>query len=511
MCARAIRSPGIKPISDRPIPLGTSCRRSTSARGFHPKGQGRPDDPIAPRNMGIQDPSTAYLEELEQLFTHAELSDNARLVLSSARRRAAGVIEAGEGSQEARRAGLVDFTAGVLNGLWVEREWRPSDVEALFEAIAEFAELPVEYVAISVALRTLTDPAVLELPPTMAIDAELGMLSTFGPVTSVSVWTRGSNGALHCLAHTDTPPSRSASRLARRALDGETVSGLLQAVPVLRWGEPDSALVARARPGARKRCMACLSEAASMIGPLLERQALLQESANRERAVVEAGERALIRLGLDLHDGPMQDLGAVGLELQALRKRLSRVLAADGHQRELLLGTIDDVEARLSTVEAGIRALSHTLGAPAAAARPFREALQAELDAFHRDAGIAPFVTMSGNFDELTSSQRIALLRVIHEALTNVRQHSHATEVCVSATVRNSHVRARVEDNGRGFDVCRALARRGERSTLGLAGMRARAELLGGSCDIRSRLGGPTVLSFALPRWKPAGTSPCDT
>jgi hypothetical protein len=51
--------------------------------------------------MGIQDPSTAYLEELEQLFTHAELSDNGRVVLSSARHRVAGVIEAGDGSQEA--------------------------------------------------------------------------------------------------------------------------------------------------------------------------------------------------------------------------------------------------------------------------------------------------------------------------------------------------------------------------------------------------------------------------
>ena len=458
--------------------------------------------------MGTQDPSTAYLEELEQLFTHAELSENARVVLSSARRRAAGVIEAGDGSQDARRAGLVDFTAAVLNGLWLEREWRPSDVRALFEGIAEFAELPVEYLAVSVALRTLTDPAVLELPPAMAIDAELGMLSTFGPVTSVSVWTHGSNGALHCLAHTGTPPSRNASRLARRALDGETVSGLLQAVPVLRWGEPDSALVARARPGARKQCMACMSEAASMIGPLLERQALLQESTTREQAVVQAGERALIRLGLDLHDGPMQDLSAVGLELQALRKRLSRVLLADGHQRDLLLGNIDDVKARLGTVEAGIRALSHTLGVPAAAARPFREAFQAELDAFHRDAGIQPSVTTSGNFDELTASQRIALLRILHEALTNVRQHSRATEVRVSATVRNSHVRARVEDNGRGFDVRRALSRCGARNTLGLAGMKARAELLGGSCDIRSAAEGPTVISFALPRWEPAEALP---
>jgi len=263
--------------------------------------------------MGIEDPSTAYLEELEQLFTHVELSDNARVVLSAARRRAAGVIEAGDGSQEARRAGLVDFTAAVLDGLWLERDWRPSDPRALVEGIADFAALPVEYVAVSVALRTLTDPAVLELPPAMALDAELGMLSTFGPVTSVSVWTHGSDGAVHCLAHTGSPPSRNASRLARRALDGETVSGLLQAVPVLRWGEPDSALVARARRGARKQCMACLSEAASMIGPLLERQALLQETANRERAVVQAGERALVRLGLDLHDGSMQDLSAVGL------------------------------------------------------------------------------------------------------------------------------------------------------------------------------------------------------
>jgi signal transduction histidine kinase len=457
--------------------------------------------------MAKKEAPAAYLEELDQLFNYAELGDEAREVISSARRRAVALIEGGGGTQEATRVALVNFAAQVLNGLWLEREWQPSDLGVLFEDMAEVAELPVEYVAGTVALRALSDPALLELPPAMALDAQLGMLSTFGPLTAVSLWSAGAKGATRCVVHHGTsPPSRSARILARRALAGETVSGLLQAVPVMRWGEPQAALVGRAGSGARKQSMACLGEVASMMGPILERQALLEQSAERERALVEASERALVRLGFDLHDGPIQDLVAVGMELQAFRRQLAQALPADARERALL-GRVEDIQARLDVVDRGLRELSHTLDTPTLARRPFAETLAEEVEAFITATGIVPEIRTRGEFGDLTPSQRIALLRIVHEALTNIRQHSGATEVRVSTTVRQSHVRLRVEDNGRGFDVEKVLSRRGREGRLGLAGMRARAQLLGGSGDIRSAPGGPTILSFALPRWERPGDS----
>lgn len=450
--------------------------------------------------------STAYLEELAQLFRYAELDEHAKEVIASARRRAVNLMETGGGSREATRAGLVDFTAQVLNGLWLEREWRTEDLRALMEEITDATELPLEYVTIRVALRALTDPAVLELPPAMAIDAQLGMLSTFGPVKTVSLWTTAGSGArLQCLFHLGPgPPTRATRTTAKRALAGETVDGVLQAVPVKRHDNPQAALVARAAPGARVQCLLCLEEVAGMIGPVLERQSLLEEAAEHERVVVQAGERALIRLGFDVHDGPIQDLIAAGLELHTFRAQLARALPADSRKRELLLGRVDDVESRLEAVQSGLRELSQVLDIPTLAEQPFADSLGREVELFEGASGISTEVKLNGDFSALTPSQRIALLRIAHEALTNVRVHSGAQHVRIGVTERQSHVRAQIEDDGRGFDVSKAGPAPGTAGRLGLAGMRARARLLGGSLDVRSQPGGPTVVSFALPRWQPS-------
>ena len=414
------------------------------------------------------------------------------------------VIAAEGGAPNAVHSGLVNFVADVLNGLWLEREWRADDAQDLFQGMAEATGLPREYVAMAVALRALSHPSALELPPATAIEAELGMLFAFAPVVAVSLWTRELGGKLACVIYRGPrQPSRRMRGLAARALAGEEVAAQLQAVPVMRWNEPRAALVARAASNGRQRCLVCLREAAGTLGPVFERQALLEQSAERERSLVEASERALVRLGFDLHDGPVQDVISLGLELQSFRRQLAATLPANGRTREILLGRVDDIHARLAALDTSVRDLSRSLDAPALADRPFKETLSAELDAFKKATGVTPALTLRGSFDGLTPSQRIALLRILHEALTNVRHHSGADRVRVDVTASKGHLRARIEDNGRGFDVERTLSGMSRRGRLGLLGMGERARLLGGSCDIRSAPGGPTTVSVALPRWNP--------
>jgi signal transduction histidine kinase len=450
--------------------------------------------------------SRGYLEELEQLLKRSgDLSEHAKIVVSSARRHAESVIAAGGGAPDAMHAGLVNFVADVLNGLWLEREWPTDDAQSLFHGMAEVTGLPIEYVAVAVALRALSHPSALELPPATAIEAELGMLFAFAPVTAVSLWTRELGGRLRCVVYRGpTQPSRRMRALAACALAGEEAAGQLQAVPILRWEEPRAALVARAAPGGQQKCLVCLREAAGTLGPVFERQALLEQSAEREQSLVQASERALVRLGFDLHDGPIQDVTALALELETFRRQLASTLPRRAPERELLLGRVDDLHARLAALDADVRELSRSLDAPALANRPLEDALSAELDILERASGINPKLSLSGDFSGLTPSQRIALLRIVHEALTNIRHHSGATRVRVDVTANEEHVRARIEDNGRGFDVDRTLSGASRRGRLGLLGMGERARLLGGSCNIRSAPGGPTVVSLVLLRWDPA-------
>jgi signal transduction histidine kinase len=95
------------------------------------------------------------------------------------------------------------------------------------------------------------------------------------------------------------------------------------------------------------------------------------------------------------------------------------------------------------------------------------------------------------------------LLNIIHEALTNAREHSDATEVELRVSVNTAGVEAEIVDNGRGFDLEATLIRAARKGRLGLVAMHERVRLLGGQCRIDSRPGGPTVVSIALERWEP--------
>jgi signal transduction histidine kinase len=288
--------------------------------------------------------------------------------------------------------------------------------------------------------------------------------------------------------------------VAAAVIDGEDSSAVLQAVPIQLPGQQCAALVARPAPGQRRQCIVCLREAAAMLRPIFEREAQLQASAERERSLVEAGERAFVRLSFDLHDGPVQEVTALALELQGFRGQLARTLPAEAPERALLLGRVDDIAARLGALDSSVRELLGSMDPPAVAEQPLRKVLEAELEAVRSAGRIRAELALSGDFGHLSASQRIALIRVVHEALTNVRRHSGASMATVEVTETDSGVYARVEDDGDGFDVAAASRRGG----LGLRGMAERARLLGGSCEIESAPGGPTAVTLLLPHWRPA-------
>ena len=69
--------------------------------------------------------------------------------------------------------------------------------------------------------------------------------------------------------------------------------------------------------------------------------------------------------------------------------------------------------------------------------------------------------------------------------------------------MRRSAIEVRVTDDGHGFEVGRALARAAQRGRLGIVGIGERVRMLGGTFELDSAPGGPTILTFALPRVAP--------
>jgi signal transduction histidine kinase len=425
-------------------------------------------------------------------------------LLERARTRALGLAYPLTGSA-AETIAAVSFAGDLLGGLWLERNWAPTDLTRVLDRITPLVGDP-DLALLAVFSRAARSDDLLELPPRLAIETELRMLLVFGGLTHASLW-RTEGRKVECVARAgDEELGRPLRTAARRALtEGPKLAppprSAVRAVAITRWDTTQAALVMRMAGASQEVVSALAAEAGGVIGQLLELDGLLARHGDRERSLVESSERRLVRVGFDLHDGPMQDLIALMQELDLFRAQLTGVVRGDDGR--LIIGRVSDIEARIRTVDRDLREIAKSLNAPVLLRTSLAELLESELAAFEKRAKIKTSLHTTGNLDELTSSARVALLRLVQEALANVANHARASHAGVTVAVGRGHVRVAVEDDGVGFDVESELVRAARGGRMGLVGMGERIRLLGGRFDVRSAPGGPTVVTASFPRWRP--------
>lgn len=244
-----------------------------------------------------------------------------------ARERAVEALQSGSSDADVTPTVLLIAAAELFGAVRVERAASLQDAALLAQELEDVIGLS----RVTLAREVLRAPDLLTVPPTAAVEAQLGMLVAFAPLRSASLWTLDDAEQIHCASHVgEGAPSRGARQLAQRLLAGEKVQpgarGLLLGLPVGRWRQPLAALVGSARPGMREHCRPFLAAAVPMLGAILEREALLTANAASERALVESSERKLTRLGFDLHDGPIQDVAVLAEDLRTLRGELESQL-----------------------------------------------------------------------------------------------------------------------------------------------------------------------------------------
>jgi len=383
------------------------------------------------------------------------------------------------------------------------------DIDHLVATVAEVTELSIDNAAFSLYMRASASPQILNLPPRVAAEAHLRLLVGLAPVTDASLWVDELGGAECVAAVGDAAETRRCRHIAGQTIRGEhqpedeDTRTQISGVPILRWGRPVAAVVARSRPEHRTRVSVFLLECRAMLAPVLERDVLLDRSTSREQQLQQASERRLLRLGFDLHDGPLQDVAALASDLRLAREQLS--LSLSGRLRSILLGRFDDLGARLEDIDKTVRELSNSLESSRVGTNPLPDTLRRELAGFDRQSGIEGSLTVSGTFDSLSASQRIAIFRIAQESLANAREHSGATQVAVSLEQMPDGVRLLVCDDGEGFDVSQTVVAAAKRGRLGLIGMSERVRLLGGAFSISSSPGNGTDVCVTLPSWQPVG------
>ena len=201
--------------------------------------------------------------------------------------------------------------------------------------------------------------------------------------------------------------------------------------------------------------------------------------------VVQAQEGERQRMAEDIHDGPAQVLTNALFQLEYL----DRVVAKDAPAAQAELTFLRDI---LRGGLEQVRGFIADLRPPAVDVR-LADALAERAEQFEARHGIAVELEIDGIDDRLNQGARASLLRIVQEALQNVRKHAAASRVSVSLEGDT----VVIADNGRGFDLLRLAS--GRTSNFGLQFMRERAELMGGQLQIESRQGEGTRILVRLP------------
>jgi signal transduction histidine kinase len=399
------------------------------------------------------------------------------------------------------------YAAAAVVELAAALELDDADLRGAAAAVAEACALPLSAARYVLFSQAVGNGRLLELPPLLAAEIQLGFLLGFDVLVDVTLWRRTTDG-LECVISLGGSgrPSRRIRAEAKATLRQRSRLSLLggsqlRSAPVLRFGQAYAAVVGRLGSVEPDVADAFLGAAAASLSPVIEREHVLEHSAARERILVAGAERRLMRLGFDLHDGPIQDILALAADVRLLQQQVYPFVLEN--HREQAYGRFDDLTSRLVELDRQLREIAHSLETKSVISRPLGEILHREVDSFAERSGTDATLEIRGDPDSLSSAQRITVFRAIQEALANVREHAGATAVVVVVRARRSAIEVQISDDGMGFEVERALAKAAQRGRLGLVGIGERTRMLGGTFEVESVPGGPTMLKLTLPRWEP--------
>jgi signal transduction histidine kinase len=370
-------------------------------------------------------------------------------------------------------------------------------------------------IAADVLDRALGDSRLAQISPTLALQADLSLLIGAACARDAFVWFASRPGQLACVcaSATDDALLGRVEMLAKSALErnetvithGTVITGVRScsiAVPVCRCDVPQGVLVLRVADTRYRDIAAKMAlRAAPRLSIIFERWQLLERNQAREHSLLQAAEKRFVRLGYDLHDGPLQQVVSLAEELRLLRSDVEPLVTE--LSRDGVAEGFASAAEQVAYLEQALRAIAQSLETSALRREPLEVLFRRELAVLERRAGITTRCEVAADLPVLTDSQRIALYRVVQEALTNVREHSGATRVSVRLQSYPSDVMLTICDDGRGFDVDSELPAAAGRGRLGLVGIVERIRLLGGTVRISSAPGKGTKLTVALAHWTP--------
>ena len=221
----------------------------------------------------------------------------------------------------------------------------------------------------------------------------------------------------------------------------------------------------------------------------------MTSSSNQLLTALENERRYVAR---ELHDGIAQTALQLNLQVGLCRKLL------DMGKTEMLANELSQLEERSQLASVQMREIIGDM-------RPPKVEPQAEMDEqinllleIHAERG-GPAVTYknewSGSPPGFSPIKQLTLMRIIHEALLNIRKHAKAKTIQLTLAEEDDRYLVFISDDGQGFDPVEVEARPVDKGGAGLANLHIRAEALGGNLSVaRNILGQGTKVTVTLPK-----------
>ncbi len=206
--------------------------------------------------------------------------------------------------------------------------------------------------------------------------------------------------------------------------------------------------------------------------------------------LLQAAERDLQQVVLDIHDGPVQDIFSALSQVHLLRIRpeLQAGEASIGLRR---------VAAALERALTEIRSFIGAFRPPEFERRPVGAIIEGLIVQHESFTGNSVDLELGENLPDVSVSLKIAIYRILQEALANATRHAAASEHSVRLTVEEGELVLEVRDDGHGFDVAGLLESDSDVGVrgghFGLRGMRDRVEIMNGALEIDSGEDGTSV------------------
>lgn len=217
--------------------------------------------------------------------------------------------------------------------------------------------------------------------------------------------------------------------------------------------------------------------------------AIIEERERGLQAIIQATEEERKRIAKDLHDGIVQSL--TGLSLQMQKQSNSEKAKTSGLDEEL-----NSTRSILDESIAEVRGISHQMMPRVLSEMGLIPALA---DMLEKSLGLTEIECEfeHHNIDEqrFTESIEISLYRICQELINNIIKHSEAKAVSVQLLKTKSHLVLIVEDNGKGFTFDDPNSRNG----IGLMNINSRAQAIHGEVNYEPSPQQGTVASVRVP------------